>query len=55
MKNTLQNLLPQSWKPGRAAIAGILGTVAYTLAMEGDMALTGNRFSDIRFIQGLSQ
>jgi hypothetical protein len=53
MKNTLQNLLPQSWKPGRAAIAGILGTVAYTLAMEGDMALTGNRFSDIRFIQGL--
>jgi hypothetical protein len=29
MKNTLQNLFPQSLKPGRAAIAGILGTVAY--------------------------
>jgi uncharacterized protein DUF6789 len=53
MKNTLRNLFPQSWNPGRAALAGILGTMAYTIAMEGDMALTGNRFSDIRFIQGL--
>lgn len=53
MKNTLQNFFPQSWNPWRAAIAGLLGTVAYTIAMEGDMALTGNRFSDIRFIQGL--
>ncbi len=53
MKNILQNLLPQSWNPARAAVAGILGTAVYTLAMEGDMALTGNRFNDIRFIQGL--
>src|SRR5215470_5155379 len=53
MNKTLQKLFPRSWKPGRAAIAGVLGTVAYTLAMEGDIALTGNRFNDIRFIQGL--
>jgi hypothetical protein len=53
MNKTLQKLFPRSWKPGRAAIAGILGTVAYTLAMEGDIALTGNRFNDIRFIQVL--
>jgi hypothetical protein len=53
MKNTLRNLFPLSWHPGRAALAGLVGTVAYTIAMERDMALTGNRFSDIRFIQGL--
>jgi hypothetical protein len=25
----------------------------YSVAMEGDMSLTGNRFSDVRFIEGL--
>ena len=42
-----------TWHRRRAAIAGVLATLAYTVAMEGDMALTGNRFNDIRFIQGL--
>lgn len=53
MTNIIQRLIPQPWHPGRAAVAGLLGTVAYTIVMEGDMALTGNRFNDIRFIQGL--
>jgi len=53
MTTTIQRFIPQTWRRGRAASAGILATVAYTIAMEGDMALTGNRFSDIRFIQGL--
>jgi hypothetical protein len=53
MKTSLQRFIPQSWQYRRAAYAGVLSTVAYTIAMEGDMALTGNRFNDIRFIQGL--
>ncbi len=53
MTNVIQRLILQSWRPGRAAAAGLLATVAYTIVMEGDMALTGNRFSDIRFVQGL--
>ena len=53
MTTTIQRFIPQTWRRGRAASAGILATVAYTIAMEGDMALTGNRFSDIRFIEGL--
>jgi hypothetical protein len=48
-----KRFIPQSWQRGRAAYAGVLATVAYTIAMEGDMALTGNRFNDIRFIQGM--
>jgi hypothetical protein len=43
----------QPWRWRRAAFAGVFATVAYTIAMEGDMALTGNRFNDIRFIQGI--
>ena len=53
MTTMIQHLIPQPWHRGRAASAGVLATVAYTIAMEGDMALTGNRFSDIRFIEGL--
>lgn len=34
-------------------MAGVVATAAYSLAMEGDMSITGNRFSDVRFIQGL--
>lgn len=51
--NMLQRILSPGWKPGRAAMAGLLATVAYSVAMEGDMSITGNRFSDVRFIQGL--
>ncbi len=49
----LSRLISQRWRPGAAAVAGALATAAYSAAMEGDMAITGNRFSDVRFIQGL--
>jgi hypothetical protein len=49
----IQRLIARKWRPGRAAAAGLLATAAYSLAMEGDMSITGNRFSDVRFIQGL--
>jgi hypothetical protein len=55
MANLLRCLIPQAWRPGRAAIAGLLGTIVYSLVMEGDKSLTHSRFSDIRFIQGLVQ
>jgi hypothetical protein len=45
--------MQRPWKRRRAAFAGVIATVVYTIAMEGDMALTGNRFNDIRFIQGM--
>ncbi len=55
--NTLNKLpdrlLTPNWRPGRAALAGMLATIAYSIAMEGDKFLIGNRFSDVRFIQGL--
>ena len=53
MTTIAQCFIPQPWRRRRAAYAGVLATIAYTIAMEGDMALTGNRFNDIRFIQGL--
>jgi len=53
MKNMIRRMISPSWKPGRAASAGFAATVAYSIAMEGDMSLTGNRFSDVRFIEGL--
>jgi hypothetical protein len=53
MITNIQRVIPQPWRNRRAAYAGVLATVAYTIAMKGDMALTGNRFNDIRFIQGL--
>jgi hypothetical protein len=49
----LEPLVTPKWHPGRAAIAGLFATVVYSLAMEADMRLTGNRFSDVRFIEGL--
>ena len=53
MSTITQRVFLQPWRWRRAASAGVLATVAYTIAMEGDMALTGNRFNDIRFIQGM--
>ena len=53
MTTILQRFIPKHWQRKRAAYAGVLATVAYTIAMEGDMALIGNRFNDIRFIQGM--
>ena len=49
----IHRFIPQRWRPERAALAGILATATYSIAMEGDMSLTGSRFSDVRFIQGL--
>lgn len=49
----LQRILTRNWRPGQAALAGVLATAAYSIAMEGDKFVTGNRFSDVRFIQGL--
>lgn len=46
-------LVSHNWQPGRAAIDGLVATVAYSVAMEGDMVLLGNRFSDVRFIEGM--
>ena len=53
MNTIAQRIFLQPWRWRRAAFAGVFATVAYTIAMEGDMALTGNRFNDIRFIQGM--
>jgi hypothetical protein len=53
LKTITQRRFLQPWRWRRAAFAGVFATVAYTIAMEGDMALTGNRFNDIRFIQGM--
>jgi len=49
----LQKLVAQDWQPGKAVLAGTLATVAYSVAMEGDKFLIGNRFSDVRFIEGI--
>ena len=51
--NILSSSSIPNWRPGKAALVGLLATVAYSIAMEGDKILIGNRFSDIRFIQGL--
>ncbi len=49
----LRRVITRGWHPGRAAMVGVVATAAYSLVMEGDMSITGNRFSDVRFIQGL--
>jgi len=49
----LQRIFSRSWHPGHATIAGLVALGAYTVEMEADMAVTGNRFSDVRFIEGL--
>ncbi len=46
-------LITRSWRPDHAALVGTLATVAYSIAMEGDKFLIGNKFNDVRFIQGL--
>ena len=46
-------ILSPSWHPARAALAGVVALGVYTAEMEVDMAATGNRFSDVRFIEGL--
>lgn len=53
MPNVLQRLLPGDWQPGRAAAAGVIATLAYSLVMGSDKYVTGNHFHDVKFIQGL--
>lgn len=53
MNQMKRRILRENWRPERAALAGLLATAAYSLVMEADMSLTGNRYSDVRFIQGL--
>ena len=53
MNNLHRRFISPAWRPGRAAAAGLAATVAYSVAMEGDMSITGNRFNDVRFIEGL--
>ncbi|GHO52856.1 hypothetical protein KSD_33280 [Ktedonobacter sp. SOSP1-85] len=49
----LPGLLARDWKPGRAAFAGLIATLIYSIAMESDKFLIGNRFSDVRFLEGM--
>jgi hypothetical protein len=51
--NMLRRLISPQWRPGLAAIAGLLATLAYSVAMEWDKYLIGNRFNDVRFIEGI--
>ncbi len=51
--NILRSIITPNWRPGKAALVGLLATVVYSIAMEGDKTLIGNRFSDVRFIEGL--
>ena len=53
MNIIIRRIIRENWRPERAALAGLLATAAYSLVMEGDMYITGNRYSDMRFIQGL--
>ena len=49
----VQDIVSRNWKPGKAALVGLIATLAYSAAMEGDQVLLNNRFSDVRFIQGM--
>ncbi|MBV9616067.1 MAG: hypothetical protein JO031_11480 [Ktedonobacteraceae bacterium] len=53
MNNMRHKIIAHNWNPGRAAWAGLAATIVYSIVMEGDRAIIGNRFSDTRFIQGL--
>ena len=53
MNKVLRRVIATSWRPGRAAAAGLAATGVYSVAMECDMAILGNRFNDVRFIEGL--
>lgn len=53
MSTLLHHLISRNWRPGRAALAGLLATAAYSVAMETDKRLTGNHFNDVKFIQGM--
>lgn len=45
--------IAHDWRPGRAALVGLIATLVYSVAMEGDRFLVGNHFNDVRFIEGM--
>src|SRR5437763_397391 len=49
----VRRLISQGWRPGSAALAGLLATLVYSIAMEYDKYLIGNHFNDVRFIEGI--
>lgn len=49
----MQNIVRKEWRPGKAAWAGLLAAIVYSIVMENDKYLVGNRFNDVRFIEGL--
>lgn len=49
----IKNNINRNWQPGKAALVGLVATLAYSAAMEGDRVLLNNRFNDVRFIQGM--
>src|SRR5579884_1987077 len=53
MKNIVSRITTRNWQPGKAATAGLIATIIYSIVMEGDKFLIGNRFSDVRFIDGM--
>lgn len=53
MAMRFKHLLSKNWQPGRGAAAGLVATAAYSVVMKTDKHLTGNRFDDVEFIQGL--
>lgn len=53
MPTLLARLIDKKWRPGQAAAAGLIATAAYSVAMETDQYITGNRFHDIKFLRGL--
>ncbi|HLI88207.1 MAG TPA: DUF6789 family protein [Ktedonobacteraceae bacterium] len=53
MKIARSTIISRHWRPGQAVLAGLLATIAYSVAMEEDYKVVGNRFNDVEFIQGL--
>ncbi|GHO43611.1 hypothetical protein [Ktedonospora formicarum] len=53
MTHRLLKYLARDWRPGRAASAGLLATLVYSIAMEGDKYFIGNHFNDVRFLEGM--
>lgn len=48
--NKVHSSITPNWHPGRAAVAGTVATLVYSVSMEGDKFITGNHFNDVRFI-----
>ncbi|QBD79543.1 hypothetical protein EPA93_27620 [Ktedonosporobacter rubrisoli] len=49
----LWKVLAPDWCPRRAAAAGLVATLVYSVFMEEDRYIIGNYFNDVQFIQGM--